>query len=329
MKKENLEYWYDKDGNKVYGDKKKYNKCLEYLISDNPDDVISKHGIRIRKIFHPTFVKLLPLTTKNKLKVERRSKIPKGRPIIFVASHGFRDDIALSLKTIKKHAYLVYASIPDFYYSIDGLALWANGVYLMDRKDKGSKAALIPKVKNGFELGAKNVLICSEGVWNKDPNEPILELWPGVYKMAQELNAVVMPVTTLNKDMDIDNDKKKACYSILGDPIDITKYPQAEALDILRSTMALDKIELMQKYSRAKREDIGDPNVYWNNYVQELIKTSNGLYDYEIENDAEYIPKEKIDEEDVFAPMKNVKVNSGNAKVYAKTYNVTGKQKKY
>ena len=286
MKKENLEYWHDKDGNKVYGDKKKYNKCLEYLISDNPDDVISKHGIRIRKIFHPTFVKLLPLTTKNKLKVERRSKIPKGRPIIFVASHGFRDDIALSLKTIKKHAYLVYASIPDFYYSIDGLALWANGVYLMDRKDKDSKAALIPKVKK-------------------------------------------MPVTTLNKDMDIDNDKKKACYSILGDPIDITKYPQEEALDILRSTMALDKIELMQKYSRAKRKDIGDPNVYWNNYVQELIKTSNGLYDYEIENDAEYIPKGKIDEEDVFAPMKNVKVNIGNAKVYAKTYNVTGKQKRY
>ena len=51
MNLENLKYWIDKDGNKVYGNPKKYNKSLEYLISDNPEDVVSKHGIRIRKIF--------------------------------------------------------------------------------------------------------------------------------------------------------------------------------------------------------------------------------------------------------------------------------------
>ena len=33
MNKANLEYWIDKDGNKVYGNPKKYNKSLEYLIN--------------------------------------------------------------------------------------------------------------------------------------------------------------------------------------------------------------------------------------------------------------------------------------------------------
>ncbi|HIU39831.1 MAG TPA: hypothetical protein IAB68_00825 [Candidatus Aphodocola excrementigallinarum] len=49
MIKEHLEYWYDKDGNKVYGDKKKFNKCLVYLMDNDPKKVMSKTGLEIRK----------------------------------------------------------------------------------------------------------------------------------------------------------------------------------------------------------------------------------------------------------------------------------------
>ena len=147
MNKANLEYWIDKDGNKVYGNPKKYNKSLEYLISDNPEDVISKRGIKLRKIFHPVFAKLLPLTSQNKLKIVKDGfgeyEIPKDKKIIYVASHGFKDDVALSLMAAKYHAYMVFASIPDFFYTIDGYALWTNGVFLMDRKDEASKKALL------------------------------------------------------------------------------------------------------------------------------------------------------------------------------------------
>ena len=47
---ENLKHWIDRDGNIVYGNPKNYNKSLEYLMSYNPKDVVSKKGIRIRKI---------------------------------------------------------------------------------------------------------------------------------------------------------------------------------------------------------------------------------------------------------------------------------------
>ena len=201
----------DKDGNKVYGNPKKYNKSLEYLISDNPEDVISKRGIKLRKIFHPVFAKLLPLTSQNKLKIVKDGfgeyEIPKDKKIIYVASHGFKDDVALSLMAAKYHAYMVFASIPDFFYTIDGYALWANGVFLMDRKDEASKKALLSKVEYGFEQGLKRVIICPEGVWNKDPNEVILDLWKGSYLAAKENDALIVPISLLNKDMRLDGDR--------------------------------------------------------------------------------------------------------------------------
>jgi len=480
MSVENLKYWYDKDGNKVFGEvngkKQHYNKCFEYLMSNNPEDVLSKRGIKIRRIFHPIFTKLLPLTTKNKLKVVRRAPIPKDRPVIFALSHGFRDDIAVGLKTIKKHAYLAYASLPDFYYSIDGLALWANGVYIMDRKDKESKKALIPKIIKAHELGQNYHAICVEGVWNKDPNELILELWKGFYLASREIGALVMPVVMLNKDMDIDNDKNKTCYSSLGEAVDLVKYADnitlkqirkmsiietkpkkiikkvrdihdivdlyekqaleelgeiidykkikkeevlkwirqvsllslpktvkellektnqpelycdpelvhrvekilkkmnsskfealnkldglinlkkytvseainllediwniveesdREAINYFRSIMVFDKLDLYKEYSNYSnstsfsRANIKDAEEYWDNYIKELIKTSHGLYDYSIENSAEFINKNKVSEKEVFQSTQNIELTKENAKVYFKTRNIYEKKKKY
>lgn len=326
---EGLNSWHDRNGNEVRGNKKRYNKCFEYLINNDPSKVISKYGIKIRQIFHPLLIKLLPFTTKNKLKVVRSAEIPKDKRVIFVPTHGFRDDIALTLKTAKDHAYLVYASLPDFYYSLDGLALWANGVYLMNRADKSSKKALSEKIKRGFQLGVKRVILFPEGVWNKDPNQIVLDLWPGIYKIAKENNAVVMPIASLNKDMDIDDDKEKTCYSILGEPIDLSEYSQEEALRVLRDSMATLKYELMERYSHGKRENIGDSNKYWNAYVGELINTANGLYDYKVENESEFIQRSKVEESDVFEPMARVQATPENAYVLSKTLNVHKKQKKY
>lgn len=358
MNKANLEYWIDKEGNKVYGNPKKYNKSLEYLISDNPEDVISKRGIKLRKMFHPIFVKLLPLTSQNKLKIVKDGfgeyEIPKDKKIIYVASHGFKDDIALSLMAAKYHAYMVFASIPDFFYTIDGYALWANGVFLMDRKDEASKKALLSKVKYGFEQGLKRVIICPEGVWNKDPNEVILDLWKGSYLAAKENDALIVPISLLNKDMRLDgdrpNNKKGTCYATVGNPIDVSTLDEKEAIELIRDTLATGKYNLMEKYSKADRDSLGyNPDEYWEEYVSELIKNANTCnacrivtptgeeyiapsraYDYEIENTAQFIRDDKIDEYDVFKTTnENVKVTPDNMKVLCKTLSVANKTKDY
>ena len=42
-----------------------------------------------------------------------------------------------------------------------------------------------------------------------------------------------MPVVMLNKDMDIDKDKDKTCYSTLGDAVDLVRYADEITLDML------------------------------------------------------------------------------------------------
>lgn len=286
-----------------------YNKNLEYLLSTNPEDVLSKYGVVIRKLINPLFRRLVSLTTKNKLHIERKAIVPKHRPIIFAATHGFRDDIAFTIKTIGVHAYIVYASIPDFYYSFDGIALWANGSIVLDRKIKESRKAVIPKAEYAMELGT-NIIIYPEGVWNKTPNLLVQKLYPGVYDIAKNKNALVMPVATILED--------GICHAILDDAFDITKYNREEGIKVLRDKMATAKFELMEKYARANRKDLEPVEEYWPKFLEELISTANGLYDYEIENTAQYKDKNEISEKEVFEPFNNVEITRENAKVLVK-----------
>lgn len=338
MIKEHLEYWYDKDGNKVYGDPAKFNKNLVYLMDNDPKKVVSPVGLRFRKLISPLCRMAMPLTTKNKFKIvkpyeldhdmstlslkekihlHKQYKIPKGRPVVFAATHGFRDDIALTIKAAGKHAYVLYGSIPDFFYSIDGKALWLVGTVLADRKDHESTAASLPKMERVLDLGGK-VIIYPEGVWNKSPNKLVLDLYSGAYRLAKKKNGIVVPISTIQVD--------NTCYAVRHAPFDITKYSQEEGIDKLREILATGKYKLMKKFASISRVKIGNADEYWHNFLDELIATSNGLYDYEIEDNAEYKKKDVVDAEEVFAPIDNIKVNFSNAFVYAKTRNINKKR---
>src|SRR5574344_774185 len=109
-------------------------------------------------------------------------------------------------------------------------------------------------------------------------------------------------------------------------PFDITKFEKQEGLDTLRDILATGKWELMEKYAKDSRINIADEKKYWDKFMEELIATSNGLYDYEIEDNAEYVDESTIEEEDVFAPVDNIRVNCSNALVYAKTANACRKK---
>lgn len=386
-----------------------YNKCFEYLLSNDPDDVISKSGILVRKAINPIYRKVIPFSTKNELIVERKEDVPKDKKIIYSATHGFRDDIVLTLKTIDAPVYLLYGSLLDFYYSIDGLALWLNGTIIVDRKDKKSRAAAILKMERALELGS-NLLIYPEGVWNKEQSLIVQKLYTGIYDVAEKEEALVVPIATIQEG--------NKCYSIQGSAYDITNFTKDDCDDIkrlmhknlikcidlivyntkrgdvlkqklnyvleklktvnveqdissiikmldtisileneivktlrkeddielsirnllvqardakkiiavqnLRDKMATLKWELYEEHRRTTRESFSDFDpifTYWDNYLEELIKTANGLYDYEIEDTAEYRDRNEISDIEVFGVLDNVEVTKQNALVLSKTRN--------
>ena len=282
-----------------------YNKGLEYLLKNDPTKVMSNKGIKIRKCFHPIFHNVIvPLSSKNNLIIERQATVPQGKPIIFACTHGFRDDVAFSLKTAGVHSYLLYASIPDFYESFDGPALWTNGVIMLDRKDKESRKAAKEKMKYALSLGT-NVLMYPEGVWNKTENLVVQKLYPGIYDVAKESGAIVMPLATIQVENTV--------YSILDEAFDICQYERQEGLNILRDKMATAKYELMEKYAQGNRNDIGDASAYWDDFLDKLVATANGLYDYEIEDTAQYIDKTITEPDEAFAHLQMLQPNRNNA----------------
>lgn len=204
------------------------NKVLNYLLKNDSNEVLSKSGIKLRKIISPLFRKIMMLFTSGKLEVIRKSDIPKDKKIIYAGTHGFHDDIIFSMKTINKHVYLLYGSLLDFFKSFHGLGLWVNGVILVDRKDKKSRKSSIEKMQKALEYGA-DIVMFPEGTWNKNESMPVQKLYPGIYEVAEKSGALVVPIATTLYD-----DK---CYSIQGDAYDITNIDDKMSLEIIKKQL--------------------------------------------------------------------------------------------
>ncbi|MDD4809491.1 MAG: 1-acyl-sn-glycerol-3-phosphate acyltransferase [Bacilli bacterium] len=289
-----------------------YNFFLNYLKSNNPEDVISSKGIKIRKTINPILRKVAPLTGRYKLQIDRKAQMPSDRPIIYAPTHGFKDDLLYTIATIDDHAYVLFGSLPQFYNTFDGISAWLNGSIIVDREDKESRKASKHKMEKAINLGS-NLILFPEGVWNKTQNLLVLKLYPGIYDVAKKTNALVAPVAT-----HIDGD---TCYSILDDAFDIYNYDRKEGLILLRDKMATLKWELMEKHSHMCRSDLDNGqslDKQWNDYINTLIAQVK-YYDYNIENKAHYQDKNEVTEEEVFQVLDNVELTRDNARVLIKT----------
>lgn len=215
------------------------------------------------------------------------------RAIIYASTHGFKDDISLNINAIDQHALTVFASIPVYLRSFEGISLWVKGVLAFDRKDKESRKSVIPKIEYAIDLGADGEMYV-EGVWNKTPNLLVLKLFKGIYKVCVKKNAIIVPIGNLQVE--------KESYVIIGKPFDITKYSEEEGMAKLRDILATLRYELMVRHNVDLRENYGtieEAKAYWQSVIDARIAETKGLYDYEIEDNAQYIDKNEPTWEEV------------------------------
>lgn len=287
-----------------------YNKFLEYLLENDPERVLSKSGYFVRKALSP-FVRniVAPMTSKNKYHIDKNKNLPKDRPLIFAATHGLKDDIGMGISCTGRHTYLLFASLPDFYGTVDGPALWLNGVILLDRKVKESRKAAKDKMEYAIRLGA-DILMFPEGTLNKTENLIVQKLFPGIYDVAKKCNALVVPIAIIQEGKDV--------YSKVCDAVDICQYERQEGLTVLRDLMATAKYELMEKYAKASRADIGNAEAYWNAFLDDLVDQMLPFYDYEIENSSQFIDKNETAYSQSYAHLSCIVPNLNNAFLFNK-----------
>lgn len=298
---------------------------LRGLLGGNAERMLSKTSMVLRRLIHPVIMLLVPAFMEYKQVFESKNallgidapdeplELPK-EPVIWCVNHGFKDDIAASIH-VTRHSYMFFGSLPHFYNTFDGFALFLNGVILCNRKRRTSK-------KNAYELAVstlrqgKDLIIYPEGVWNKTPEKLVLDLWPGVYRMAKETGRKVIPIIHYLADPH----KKyegNVTHTVIADPISMEGLTEKEGLALLRDTMATWYFLMMEKYGQATRQELLDgfetADDAWDAYMA-MHTGCVKYYDREIELCADYRPKDIVRPEDVWQSVADIQnVNAGNA----------------
>lgn len=297
---------------------------LRGLLGSNAERMLSKTSMALRRMIHPVIMLLVPafmeyrqvFESKNALlgidAADEPLELPK-EPVIWCVNHGFKDDIAASIHATR-HSYVFFGSLPHFYNTFDGVALFLNGVILCNRKLRTSK-------KNAYELAVRSLrqgndlTILPEGVWNKTPEKLMIDLWPGIYRMAKETGSKVIPVVHYLADPHR-KEKGNVIHTVVADPISMEGLSEKEGLALLRDTMATWYFLMMEKYGRTTRKEMlagfDTADDAWESYIA-MHTGCQKYYDREIELCADYRPKHIVCPEDVWESVANIKAaHAGN-----------------
>lgn len=242
-------------------------KHFGHLLEDDPEKVMSKSGIEIRKrIFFPLVKALGPLflgskqifENRNDLLLERDYRtgailpnqnldLLKGKinpqtgkplpdskivlpekPVIWTLNHHFKDDALATVIACLRAVYILFGSLPQFYNTLDGVLAFLVGSAVVNRKVSSSKKASYDKIGYAIDLGS-DIMWAPEGVWNKDIGKLLQELWPGVYRASNEKDTGLVPVIHYVYDPTQKINKKyNPIHTVVDDPIHLASLGLSE-----------------------------------------------------------------------------------------------------
>lgn len=293
---------------------------LGYLLKNEPEAVLSKNGVRLRRSVNGIIKKLgvnflsCPQIIENRhvLKDPESNLKDNGivlpkEPVIWAPNHYFKDDTLASIIASYRHSYILFGSLPQFFNTFDGITAWLNGVVMTNRKVKESKKASVAKAVKAMEYGA-DLLVFSEGVWNKSPNRLLLDFWPGIYRIAKETGAYVVPMAHYIEDF-TNQRENNLIHTVIDDPIRIDDLSEKSGLEYLREVIATWYYLMMERYGQSTRQQelstITNSIVAWEGKLHDLVRTTD-RYDKEIELCADFRPKNILLPETVFEPIANI-----------------------
>lgn len=298
------------------------NRRYLHWMSNDPDEAVLEREVKFRRKFYELLKVVGPKMMGCTQVIENRNIIndPSSiepdngvilpdKPVIFVANHGFRDDVLATVLAAKRHAYLYCGSLPLFYNSFNGYATSLVGQIMTNRKNKNSRVSSIDKSYKAMQYGT-DIILFPEGGWNKTKEELVLNLWiKGVYELSNKGRFDVVPIVHYNRDMEI-VDKKNVIHTIIDNPIPFYEMEQDEAIAVLRNTMASWVYKMAEIYGQSTRDKeiagFSNSDEKWHDHLKKRMVFVD-RYDSTIERIADFRPKDKVRIEDVFKPIANVK----------------------
>lgn len=323
----------------LIGNNKKASFMYNYLIKKFGyllnGDLLSQNEIEFRRKVNVIIKKIGPQFLQNTQVFENRNTLknhndftPDSKivlpdtPVIWMPNHGFKDDPLASALACQRKAYFLFASLPQFYNSFDGITAWLNGVTMINRKSIVSRKASLDNCIDVLNHGV-DLILYPEGILNKSANELVLDLWPGIYRIAKETGAPIVPIVHYLRDKGPKTFKNKIkpteddiIHTVVDDPIKIDDLSEKAALEYLRDVLATWLYLMIEKYGHITREELLNGHVDSISALEEILQhnlSTMDYYDSSIEKTADYRPKDKVRCEDVFANVANIEnINSSN-----------------
>lgn len=294
---------------------------LRYVLNNDPKSVISAKGVERRRKLHFIIEKFGRYFLANPQIFENRnflchpglSNVPPdsdiilpSEPVIWVSNHAFKDDILATVLAAKRHAYILFASLPQFYNTLDGITVWLNGAVMFNRKVASSRHSTVPKAVRVMQLGA-DLAVFPEGVWNKSPNALLIDFWPGIYRIACETGARIVPVVHYIRDI-ANKEKDNPIHTVIDDPIRIDDLSEQAALGYCRDILATWFYLMMERYGKMTRNEMLGEDAPTKVWERKLMDSVNQVarYDREIELNAGFRPKWKVLPQDVWKPVADI-----------------------
>lgn len=232
--------------------------------------------------------------------------LPK-EPVIWASNHAFKDDALGTVLAIKRHAYILFGSLPQFFNTFDGITAWLNGVVMVNRKSATSRHTAVSKAVRVMQLGT-DLIVYPEGVWNKSPNALVADLWPGIYRIACETGAKVVPVAHYLHDFGVVG-KDNLIHTVMDEPVRIDNLSERTALTYLRDILAEWFYRMMEVYGKTSRAELlkgaSSGIEVWEKQLKDRIAEVI-RYDKENEIHADYQPKWKVLPQDVWRPVAGI-----------------------
>lgn len=145
-----------------------------------------------------------------------------------------------------------------------------------------------------------------------DPVALVRKLFPGVYRIACQTGAPVIPISTMVYD--------NICYVSRGAALHLERFEQQEGLNLLRDTLATLKWYIMENYGPTTRETLlcgKTPNKYWEGHINDYIAKQT-IYEGEEEAHAHFVDEADKEYEEVSHLLEHIQPSIRTAFLFNK-----------
>jgi len=191
-------------------------------------------------------------------------------------------------------------------------AAWLNGLIYINRLSTQSRKTATAKMERILRSGS-SILMFPEGGWNNTENLLVQQLFAGPWLLSQRTGAFVVPVAAFHEH------GADTIYLRYGNPLLLGKLEKAEAVALLRDSMATMMYELIEAHATPiqRSQFRGDQHL---RHMEERrgeylrVPCTRDVWEEEL---TVYHPRDIVSSDEVWAFVDDVTLTMANAAILA------------